>query len=355
MRPWFKTAEHLSVKWGGAVSGPVGRACVCSEYITNVKKYNPVFVTHVVSRLFVKEAVMPRTGLSLLGFMDEQQAMSYLQKWSVLPEQDRSPEGMKAIWKLAKAQLGKPFPRPGKPQIQPLSQKYQPYLEEVMKNPAFQLTIRGFQRFGFMLVEIDALLAFQFHILTDESDKFSQTIGQNPTVDEMLSLCLPQEITYPEYQVILSQNGITIRAQDLSLTVPEYGVFQKFPDGQLRVAGTVIGSSPFLQVAQINGRCYLRNGYHRAYTLAKKRATHMPCLFLETNDFAQVGVLGAGATFDRNLLESVVPPTVGYITRDRAHQLNFKHFKRIINVLWNQYEIEVDEAHSESPDNQAEP
>jgi hypothetical protein len=171
----------------------------------------------------------------------------------------------------------------------------------------------------------------------------------------MLSLCLPLEVTYPDYQVILTQNGVTIRAQDLNITVPEYGVFQKFPDGQLRIAGMVIGSSPFLQVVQINGRCYLRNGFHRAYALAKKGVTHMPCLFLETNNFAQVGVIGAGATFDKNLLESSAPPTVGYFTHDRAYPLSIKHLKRVINVLWNQYEIEADEGHSESTDNQVVP
>jgi len=49
--------------------------------------------------------------------MNEQEAMAYLQKWSVLPEQDRSPEGMQRIWKEAKAKVGKPLPRPGKPTI----------------------------------------------------------------------------------------------------------------------------------------------------------------------------------------------------------------------------------------------
>ncbi len=141
---------------------------------------------------------MPRPGLSLLGFMDEQLAMAYLQKWSLLSEQDRTPEGMRRIWKEAKAKVGKPLPRPGKPQIQPLLQKYHPYLEEVMKNPAFQLTIRDFQKFGFMMVEIDPLLAFQFHILTDEADKFGQTINQNPTMEDMLALCLPRGVTYPD-------------------------------------------------------------------------------------------------------------------------------------------------------------
>src|SRR5258708_18298146 len=298
---------------------------------------------------------MPRSGLLLLGFMNEQLAMAYLQKWAFLPEQDRSPEGMRQLWKEAKTKLGKPFSRPGKPECQPLSQKYYPYLDEVTKNPVFQLTIQGFQRYGFMLVEITPLLAFQFHILVDEADKFSKTINQNPTVEEMLTVCLPRDITYPEYQTILTPNSVTIRAQDLNLLPLRHGTFQEFPDGQLRIAGVVFGPAPLLQVVQINGRCYLRNGFHRAYALAKKGVTHLPCLFLETNNFALVGAVGADATFDHSVLTSTVPPTVGYFTQDRAYEMNFKHLKRITNVVWNQYEVEVDEEPPVSPDNQGEP
>lgn len=36
---------------------------------------------------------MPRPVLSLLGFMDKQQATTYLQKWVILPEPDRLPLG----------------------------------------------------------------------------------------------------------------------------------------------------------------------------------------------------------------------------------------------------------------------
>jgi len=298
---------------------------------------------------------MPRPGLSLLGFMDQQQATAYLQKWAILPEQDRSPQGMSRIWKVARSQLGKPFSRPGKPQIQPLADKHFPYLEEVTKNPLFQLIIRPYQRYGFMLVEIDALLAFQFHILTDKSSQFGTTINQSPSVEEMLEICLPRNFTYPDYQTLLTTNGVTIRAQDLNLMVLEHGKLQKFPEGQLLIAGAVFGSSPFVQVIQANGRCYLNNGFHRSYALAKAGATHIPCLLLQTNNFAQIGAIGAGATFDKSILESAVPPTVSYYTHNRAYQLNLKHFKRIINVLWNQYEIEVDEGTIPSLDNQMEP
>ncbi len=298
---------------------------------------------------------MPKPSLSLFGFMDEPQALAYLQKWAILPEQDRAPDGMRRIWREAKMKLGKPFAKPGKPEIQPLQPRYHPYLDEVTKNPLFDLTIRGFERWGVMLVEINPLLTFQFHISTDETDKFSAMISRNPTVEEMLTVCLPRDITYPDYEAILTANGVTIRAQNLGLGHLEHGWFQKFPDGRLLIAGVAFGASPLLQVVRINGRCFLRNGFHRAYALAKKGATHIPCLFLETNNFGLVGAVGAGATFDIGQLIAPVPPTAGYLTQDRAYPLSLKHFKRIINVLWNQYEVEVDEETMPLPDNPVEP
>jgi len=262
---------------------------------------------------------------------------------------------MRRIWRKAATKLGKPFAKPGKPEIQPLQPKHYPYLDEVTKNPVFELTIRSFERWGVMLVEINPLLAYQFHISTDETDKFSATISQNPTVEEMLTVCLPRDITYPDYEAILTANGVTIRAQNLGLGYLEHGRFQKFPDGRLLIAGVAFGASPLLQVVHINRRCYLRNGFHRAYALAKKGATHIPCLFLETNNFNLVGAVGAGATFDIGQLTAPVPPTVGYLTQDRAYPLSLKHFKKIINVLWNQYEVEVDEGTMPLPDNPVEP
>lgn len=97
-----------------------------------------------------------------------------------------------------------------------------------------------------------------------------------------------------------------------------------------------------MHVIRVDGRCYLRNGFHRVRGLLKAGATHIPCVLLEGTDFAQVGAVGGGATFERACLESKNPPTCGHFTDERAYAVTLRQMSRLIHITWSMYECPDD-------------
>lgn len=285
---------------------------------------------------------MPVPGLSLVGLMEEQAAVAYLRNRCIPP--DPADAALVAAWNTAKAQLGAPFATAGHPDIQEIPADHMPYLQGVMTNPRFNATIEGMANWAFKLVEVEPLLAFQFHVETNRSDDLCGASGPNPSVETMLPVCLPHQLETVQLQIIGQQNGFMIRAHSLNLRLLGAGL----PIGANAAQHITFGgigygvSSPLIQVVSFGGRCYLKNGYHRAYGLRKAGATHIPCLLLEATDYAHVGALGGDATFERTLLESANPPTCGHFAQNRAYSVTLRKMTRMIHVGWTEYAVPDD-------------
>jgi hypothetical protein len=271
--------------------------------------------------------------LSLVGFLQEAAAVDYLEKLCIVD--DPSPAARLHVWNSARAQLGPPFQRAGQPEILDLPQSALPYLQGVMTNPRFADSIETMQ-WSFKLVEIDPLLSFQQQVFYNRAATVTATVAGVPTLDQMLPHCLPQTLESIEYQVAFGPNGFAIRSRNSNLRVLRWGPKLHYDDvPQLTLGGVGFGTtSPLIQVVRFNGRCYLKNGYHRAYGLRGAGATHLPCLFLEGASWDKVGAAPGG--FDQALLESPNPPTCAHFTQGRAYQLSMRDIYRVINLTWQE-------------------
>jgi hypothetical protein len=72
---------------------------------------------------------MPTPALSLLGFLNQAEAVGYLQKTCV-PSAGATPQDLVSVWQQAQARLERGSPavaRPGQPDIQPLPAAAQAY------------------------------------------------------------------------------------------------------------------------------------------------------------------------------------------------------------------------------------
>src|ERR1700733_421811 len=111
---------------------------------------------------------MPSAGLSLVGFMDEQEALTHL-RTACVPS-DPSDAALKAAWQAAQAQLGPPISNAGSPNVAAIPAAQAPHIVTLMQTPwaaqALQSTLQGST---FQMVEIDPLLAFQFTVDLDRS------------------------------------------------------------------------------------------------------------------------------------------------------------------------------------------
>jgi hypothetical protein len=279
---------------------------------------------------------MPSRGLSLVGFMDQQQAIDHLRTFCVVA--DPSDQALIAEWNVARAKLGPPTRNAGTPDIQPFPAGHANHLQTLLQlpwvAPMFQAP-QPWQGAQFQMVEIAPLLAFQFTVNQDRSATLCQGLSHPPTSQELMEVCLPLGPPVEHFAVTRLPQSVIIKSQSLNLRMLAQGWFQ-----QLNMAGIHFGASlPLVQVTRVNGQCYLDNGFHRAYGAFLAGATHVPCVFRDVPDFTASGVREDGSTFKPPLLESADPPTLNHLVQGLAYDVSLRRTTRILHISWAEYGI----------------
>lgn len=271
----------------------------------------------------------------MVGFMEKDEALMHLATACVPVNPD--PSILEMEWLAAKAKLGAPQANPGQPDIRPIPPEHHQYIALLAAQPWVAQALVHMPGASFQLVEIDPLLAFQHTISQDRSGFHCGGLGNPPSMEELLNVCLPQQ--QANEPVMLSADGksLLVRAESLNIKTLKAGPIQP---GFL---GIQIGLSlPLLHVVRFNGKCYLHNGFHRALGARAAGATHVPCLFRDVNSHEEVGVNNAGATFSAELLESGNPPTLFHFTQGRAHNVQLRRAARYIHVSWSEFAMPVE-------------
>jgi hypothetical protein len=71
----------------------------------------------------------------------------------------------------------------------------------------------------------------------------------------------------------------------------------------------VHAGSPFLEVGEYGGRCFLRDGYHRAYALLRANVFQIPAVIVRARTLAELGATQS-QFFPEHILLSQHPPRV---------------------------------------------
>lgn len=274
---------------------------------------------------------MATDGLSLVAFMDQPAAVNHLRIHCV--PKDPADAALIAEWTTARAKLGNPIERAGNPDIQPIPAAHAPYIQNLSMLPWVAPSLAMLPGASFVSVEIDPLLAFQFTVDVDRSGHHCGALNNPPTFEQLLRVCLPDTVMRDTMQQSVQGQSAIIKSRSLNIVKVGAGIAGDF-------MGLQFGNAlPFAHVVRLNGRCYLHNGFHRAYGVRKAGATHMPCLFRDVPDATTAGIKTGGETFPLALLESTNPPAVGHFTQDRAHSVRMRAHSRILHVSWAEYVV----------------
>jgi hypothetical protein len=280
--------------------------------------------------------MMPTPGLSLIGFMEQQQAINY-QRTMCVPA-DPSDAALLAEWNTARGNLGASITNAGQPDIQDIPPADQAYIQQLRQQQWVQQSLAPYPGADFKVVEIDPLLAFQFHILTDHSHNHCSGLGLGPGIADLLPIFLPQAPPQEALRVSGQGQSIIIAADTLNVRIMAQGMFQ----AENKVGIQFGIGLPFVHVARFNGRCYLMNGFHRALGARERGAGRVPCLFRDVAAHTEVGIRDDGSTFSVALLESANPPTLGHFTRKRAHDVAIRKVSRILQVNWSEHALPLE-------------
>jgi hypothetical protein len=284
---------------------------------------------------------MATAGLSLLGFMTQQEAIAHLLTHCIPANSDI--HALIVEWQAARARNGTPMIG-GNPNIQDIPATNQPYIKTLMQQQWLAQFVASRPGAKFKLVEIDPLLTFHFMVDLERSADHCVALPQNPSVADLLPVCLPAKIPNEQINMVrlpdgqnkqLSVGAFLLTARSLNLRVVDAGYFQA--DNKIGIQFAM--PAPLVQVVRFNGRCYLHDGLHRTIGVRRKGATHIPCLFRDVQSAADIGLKTNRSTFTLPLLESADAPTVGHFTQGRAYDVQLKRFNRIVHVTWAEYAI----------------
>lgn len=279
---------------------------------------------------------MPTLGLSLVGFMqDQQHAISHLRNACVPNPSNKTDQQLIADWSAAKVQLGPPVANAGNPHIQAIPDN-NPNLQQLLAGPLGSIVQQFVQEQGasFQMVEIDPLLAFQFTVDKSRSQTHCGSLSSPPSHGELMDACLPVNPQTDPVHFSQKQQSIIFKSRSLNLRLIAEGVMPNPPN----VVGIQFGwGLPLVHVVRYNGLCYLHNGYHRAFGVKMAGANEMPCIFRDVGDAEAAGIKGDGNTFEEPLLTSPNPPTMAHFTQGRAYDVDLRATSRILQINWSDH------------------
>lgn len=281
---------------------------------------------------------MPRRGLSLVGFMSEAQALLHY-RTACVSRPDATDAALRDAWAAARLKLGEPIASAGEPSVLPLPPSNRSHAEALFRLPWIASWAESVCRqhgaiscADVKLVEIDPLLAFQFTVDVEHSDRYCASLKEPHSMDQLLSICLPLAPASIDFRLQSTPQSVILKTQDLNLSVQSAGFIQNMG------AGIVFDPPlPIVQVVRLKGKFHVFNGFHRAVGLSQRGFTHMPCIVRDVADAQSAGIRTDGSTFTESLLASSNPPTLGHFSRGRASEVRLRAASRIVHVSWADY------------------
>lgn len=268
--------------------------------------------------------------------MGQNEAINYLMSQCVWD--NNTEENALKHWVAARDRL-RPVPwKPGYPEILDIPNEYHGYLERVIRYPMFQAVLEGLS-YSFKLVEIDPILSFQYHVVHDIGEVASSAYRVESSLERVLEAALP--LTPPKQEVAVTQefNAVTISAPTLNLRL--LGPVRGEQDGAQLSGFAWSFGFPFIIVVRYEGRCYLKNGYHRTVAFRRLGLTHIPCLFLEGFDYSHTGAARPGF-FPKQVMLSDSAPTVGHFAEDIAYPVQLRSLMKVIRISATEMVIPMD-------------
>lgn len=276
---------------------------------------------------------MPAPGLSLVGFLDRDEALSHLKNFSV--PRDNSEDALIREWMVAKSKIGQPVSRAGLPDIRPIEPPLDGYIRDLCEKRWVQTVLNRpeYKSAEFKLVEIGPLLAHQPLVHTERPDKI---YGNRKAVmlSDLMSICLPSTQPRPlDLPTVLVKDwhSVVIKGRDLQIDriTPAVMPMQVDEYEQAFVGMQIWWGLPFVHAVRFNGLCYLINGYHRVIGAGARGATHVPCLLRDAEQSSWL-------LMPRRLFESSNPPTLGHFLKGRAYPVALRATSRILAVSWSE-------------------
>lgn len=284
----------------------------------------------------------------LLAWMSEIQAMLTLLGREPAPEEDITMQHR--IWREAKAALMQRAPyRRSPPVLSKLPDSLKQRAASFQRSPDVIAALHALDwKLG--IVDLRDLLSYQWNVADQDALKRAEAVDPKDP-DSLFDFCLPERDSQMNVAARIDQDhmGITISSRDPNLRIGAPAItdidLSRVPGGRGKkerfVGFPIHFGSPFIKVAECNGRWLLCDGYHRSYALLKRSIHKIPCVFIRSRDLAETGATRP-AFVPQEMLYGEHPPFVADLLDDSVTvTVNRKANLRLARVVAAECVVEV--------------
>jgi hypothetical protein len=214
--------------------------------------------------------------------------------------------------------------------IRPMPASLAPYVARLEKNSQAKAYFEEGWRAA--LVDLTRVCAFQQFVFTDHCrERVDATRIEDARA--LAEVTLPLEPAVPVTFQFDRRRQLFITSlanQNLQIVGAFGGLAPGMPAGTIHMGFQVRMVTSFVQVGSMQGRYYLRDGYHRCLGLLSRGARYVPALVRE--DMAMADLVGPGALEFEALLGPKPPVLADYWADDVSVTLRLPSPRRVISV-----------------------
>jgi hypothetical protein len=251
-----------------------------------------------------------RTARTLAGWMPQQEAIQH-----VLGRVPSTPVEEATAVAIAESRRAAVAARTSSPFGNPIvATTNRDQLLEIASRPQLHTTFAG-QFAGVEWVDLTRVISIQKLVFTDGAARVAAAVREG-SPDELIELCIPSNPQLSQFVVggDADGRGLTIVSEDPNVRY-QGAIFGDFDVSQgvgaprlMKAVSFLIGTgSPYLSVAQYQGRFYLQNGYHRAAALLQRGITVVPAVMTAMQSYDELAAPGGGL-FGHGVASAATPP-----------------------------------------------
>jgi len=200
------------------------------------------------------------------------------------------------------------------------------------------------------IADLEHVLSFQKTITEEHALDRVAGVEANDLA-ALFSLSLPDPVapTNLECAVDPDHKGLTFFSSNPNLRFGGHAIQQAQipaaagqPAQTLNVAGFIIHhGAPFIQIAEYNGRLFVRDGYHRCYGFLRRGIRRVPCVFVRARSFDELGA-NQPVFVRQEVLFGEKPPFLKDFLDDRVSATTLhREVRKILRVSAQEFLIQL--------------
>jgi hypothetical protein len=221
--------------------------------------------------------------------------------------------------------------------VRPLPRDLQPYVERLKRNPQAQPYFE--EGWAPALVDLPRACGYQPSVFADHARERVAHVRVDD-VRALAEVTLPLEPGAPvtfQYDRSRQMFITSIANQNLQVVGAFGGLAPGMPPGTVHMGFQVRMVTSFLQVGSVQGRYFVRDGYHRALGLLQRGARYVPAF---VRDDLMLADLAAPGALDVEAILGPTPPLMSdYLNDDVAITAYMPAPRRIISVAASELSV----------------